>query len=399
MSQRVGGGLSLPLLLRRSLFHRRSRTLAEFVALTVSAAVATALLTLYASLDLKLHHQFRTFGANIVVTSQHQSGDAFSSSVLPPDALIVARRAAGPESRVVPFAYAVAQTQDGSSIVVAGTDLAGVRAMNSWWQVSHWPDPSPQQGGPGESLPGSGAGNNNRNSPLPVLTGVRAAKALGAAQFPLSYNSKTVQLETAGTVRTGDAEDSRIYLPLAAFEMWTGVAPTTLEIQAAGNAQQVQALLGRLRQVLPGADVHAVHQLVDAEANVVSRTRSLMLYSLILISLTVAICVLATLTASVLERRHDFAVMKALGATQHRISLLFLLEAIALALAGLLFGYILGCGIAWLIGEWNFHTTIFPLWRIVPQVALLNLLVAVLAAAVPMRILRRLEPATLLRGE
>lgn len=385
MSKRGGQELSLPLLLRRSLFHRRSRTLAELVALTVSAAVATALLTLYASLDLKLHHQFRDFGANIVVSSHNQNGGAGSLSALPPDALENARNAAGPESHVVPFAYAVAQTQDGSSIVVAGTDLAGARAMNSWWQVSHWPTPN--------------ATASLSHAPLEVLTGIRAQQALAASNFPLTYNGKSIQLHTAGTVHTGDAEDSRIYLPLDALEAWTGVLPTMLEIQAAGNTRQIQTVLARLRKALPGADVHAVHQLVDAEANVVSRTRSLMLFSLILISLTVAICVLATLTASVLERRHEFAVMKALGATQHQVSLLFLLEAIALALAGLLFGYILGCGIADLIGEWNFHTTIVPLWRIVPQVALLNLLVAVLAAAVPMRILRRMEPATLLRGE
>ncbi len=374
-------GLSLPLLLWRSLAHRRSRTLAELIALTVSAAVATALLTLYASLDLKLHHQFRAFGANIVVTSKNKNGANTAPAALPPNALAIAHQAAGPDSRVVPFAYAVAQTQDGSPIVVAGTDLDAVRAMNSWWQVSHWPE------------------SQQSATPIQVLTGVRAANALGAARFPLTYNGKAAQMETAGTLRTGDAEDSRIYLPLNAFERWTGVSPTTLEIQAAGNSDQIQAVLARLGNALPGADVHAVHQLVEAEANVVSRTRSLMLSSLLLISLTVAVCVLATLTASVLERRRDFAVMKALGATQHQVGLLFLVETIALALTGLVCGYILGCGIAYLIGEWNFHTTIFPVWRIVPQVALLNLLVAVLAAAVPLRMLRRLEPATLLRGE
>ncbi len=371
-------GLSLPLLLRRSLVHRRSRTVAELVALTVSAAVATALLTLYASLDMKLHHQFRAFGANIVVTSKNNG--ASMPSTLPPNALAIARQAAGLDARVVPFAYAVAQTQAGTSIVVAGTDFRGVRAMNSWWQVSQWP---PQQSA----------------TPIQALTGVRAEKALGTPSFPLTYNGKTVQFETAGTLQTGDAEDSRVYLPLDAFETWTGVSPTTLEIQAAGNTAQIQAVLQQLRQALPTADVHAVHQLVDAEANVVSRTRSLMLSSLLLISLTVAICVLATLTASVFERRRDFAVMKALGATQHQVGLLFLVEAIALAVAGMFCGYILGCGIAYLIGEWNFHTTVFPVWQIIPQVAILNLIVAILAAAVPMRVLRRLEPATLLRGE
>ena len=55
-------------MLRRSIAHRRARSLSALVALTVSAGVATALLTLYADLDAKLHHEFRNFGANVVVT-------------------------------------------------------------------------------------------------------------------------------------------------------------------------------------------------------------------------------------------------------------------------------------------------------------------------------------------
>jgi putative ABC transport system permease protein len=375
--------ISPGILLLRSLAHRRSRTIAELIALTVSAAVATALLTLYISLDRKLHRQFRAFGANIVVTAS----DQIHAGPLPPQTLATALKIVGTDGHVVPFGYAVAQMQDGRSIVVAGTDMDAVRAMNPWWLVSHWP------------VRQNFSGAENNRLLVQVLTGVRAQQAIGGDDFSLTYNGKTIQMHTAGTLRTGDAEDSRIYMPLNAFEAWTGAATSTLEIQASGNTQQIQAVLARLRKALPGVDVHAVHQLVEAEANVVTRTRLLMLGSLLLISLTVAICVLATMTASVFERRRDFAVMKALGATQHGVGLLFLLEAVALALGGLVCGYALGCGIAYLIGEWNFHTAIFPVWRIVPQVAVLNLIIAVLAAAIPLRILRRLEPAALLRGE
>lgn len=383
MSRHSRRGISPALLLLRSLTHRRSRTIAELIALTVSAAVATALLTLYVSLDRKLHREFRAFGANIVITAS----DPIHAGALPPHTLATTRKILGTEGHVVPFGYAVAQMQDGRSIVVAGTDMDGVRAMNTWWQVSHWP-----------VRQNFGGAENNRLQ-IQVLAGVRAQQAIGGDDFSLTYNGKTIQMHTAGALRTGDAEDSRIYMPLDAFESWTGAAPSTLEIQASGDTQQIQAVLARLRNALPGVDVHAVHQLVEAEANVVTRTRLLMLGSLLLISLTVAICVLATMTASVFERRRDFAVMKALGATQHGVGLLFLLEAVALALGGLVCGFALGCGIAYLIGEWNFHTAIFPVWRIVPPVAILNILIAVLAAAIPLRILRRLEPAALLRGE
>jgi len=75
-------------ILRRSLVHRRARSLSALVALTVSAGVAAALLTLYAALDAKLHHEFRSFGANIVITAPTDAGFA-------PTAGARAERAAG----------------------------------------------------------------------------------------------------------------------------------------------------------------------------------------------------------------------------------------------------------------------------------------------------------------
>lgn len=381
MSQRISRKpMSLFMLMRRSLMHRRTRSLAALLSLTVSAAVATALLTLFASLDQKLHKQFRAFGANIVITAPN-------GAALPANMPTIVHNISGPDSRVLPFAYAVAQTKDGAPIVVAGTDFAAVRAVNTWWQVNHWPDAAATKNTAADT------------ESVPSLIGVRAQALLGNDSFPLTYNGHSITLQPTGTVHTGSAEDSRVYLPLASFTAWTGLGATTLEVQAPGSASQVQQILDHLRQALPNVEVHAVRQLVESESLVVNRTHALMLSSLVLIALTVAICVLATLTASVLERRRDFAIMKALGSTQHQVSLLFLLEAVVLALVGAVAGYLVGSLLAFLIGEWNFHTAIAPLWQIAPQVLFLNLLVAMVAAGLPMRILRAVEPATLLRGE
>ena len=80
--------LSLTGMLRRSLVHRRARSVSALVAMTVSAGVATALLTLYADLDAKLHKEFRSFGANVVIT-------AGANAPLPADALARVQQAAG----------------------------------------------------------------------------------------------------------------------------------------------------------------------------------------------------------------------------------------------------------------------------------------------------------------
>ncbi|MBN9273638.1 MAG: ABC transporter permease [Mesorhizobium sp.] len=123
-------------MLRRSLVHRRARSFSALVALTVSAAVVTALLTLYADLNAKLHKEFRNFGANVVVTVPASSGTGVA---LPPGTLAAVQKAAGPDALVAPFAYAVATTDRGTSVVVAGTDFAAVRRLDSWWQLPQWP--------------------------------------------------------------------------------------------------------------------------------------------------------------------------------------------------------------------------------------------------------------------
>jgi putative ABC transport system permease protein len=113
----------------------------------------------------------------------------------------------------------------------------------------------------------------------------------------------------------------------------------------------------------------------------------------------VAVSVLATLSSSVLERRRDFAVLKALGSSQAKLQALFLLEALALSLAGVVSGFILGAIAAIAIGKINFGAPIFPTIAILPPVAALNLVVATLAALLPLRVLRRLQPASLLKGD
>lgn len=362
--------LSFTGMLRRSLVHRRARSLSALVALTVSAAIATALLTLYADLNTKLHKEFRSFGANVVITAP-------ASTPLPPHALAEIQRTAGPDALVAPFAYAVASTDRGTPVVVAGTDFSAVERLDSWWKLTRWP----------------AAANA-------ALLGDRAANFVADEHnVKLTYAGKVITLAGAGRLTTGGDEDSRIYIPLAAFTQWTGISPSVVEVQVPGGVATVQAALIRLRAQFPGLQIQPVRQLVEGESRIVDRTHALMYGSVLLIALTVAVSVLATLSASVLERRRDFALMKALGGSQTQLMSMFLLEALVIALAGVVLGYLTGSAAAWAISQVNFHTATLPRLSVLPLVLLLNVVIAALAALFPVRVLRTLQPAALLKGE
>jgi putative ABC transport system permease protein len=188
-------------------------------------------------------------------------------------------------------------------------------------------------------------------------------------------------------------------MPMVAFSAWTGAGVSVVEVQVPGGAAKVEAAIARLKTALPGLQVAPVRQLVEGESRIVDRTHALMYAAVLLIALTVGVSVLATLSASVLERRRDFALMKALGGSQRQLMGLFLLEALVLAVGGVVVGYVVGSGLAWAISEGNFGTATLPRVGVLPLVLLLNLLVAVLAAILPVRVLRGLQPAALLKGE
>jgi putative ABC transport system permease protein len=278
----------------------------------------------------------------------------------------------------VPFVYAVAHTQNGDAVVVAGTDLELARKLNPWWEVSSWPQ-----------------------KPGQALVGARAAKIVtpDSAAFTLTYQRRAIHLSAAGNVRTGAGEDSRVYLSMPEFQSWTGLQPSVVEIAAYGSAAEVSSLLSSLRRDLPGANVHPVRQVTEGEANILGKTRSTLLWSAIFIICTAALCVLATLTGWIFDRRRDFAIMKAIGASDWLIAAFVAGEAAALACAGALLGFVAGTGIAAWIGRVNFHAPVSPRLDVLPPVLIGCLMVTLIATLLPLRLLRHIQPAMILRGE
>jgi putative ABC transport system permease protein len=362
-------------MLLRAAVLRRRRAASALLAMVVAAAVATAMMNLYVDVQAKLRTEFRNYGANIVIVAK-------DGQALPADALAKVESVLGAKTLAVPFAYAVARTQNGQSVVVVGTDFARARQLNRWWKVSHWPDAQNE-----------------------VLVGMRAATVVSPKgspnrrPFELTFQGKTIELAPAGMLQTGAGEDSRIYLDQSEFQNWTGVAPSTIEVAANGTAAEIEASIRQLAQLLPSADVRPVRQIMEAEANVLNKTRATVYASATLVVLTSALCVLATLMGWVLDRRRDFAMMKALGASERLINGFFATEAAALGTVGAILGFLVGIGVAAWIGRVNFHAPVVPRFSVFPYVLAGSIAVALISAVLPIVLLRRVQPAIILRGE
>src|SRR5437870_2019639 len=162
-------------MLVRAAVLRRGRAASALLAMVVAAAVATAMLNLYVDVQAKLRKEFRNYGANVVVVAK--DGQALSA-----DALRTAESTLAGRGLAVPFAYVVARTSDGKSVVVSGTDFDQVPKLDRWWSVTAWP-----------------------RAPQDALIGVRAAAVVSpqGKPFDLSFRGHGVHLNPAGTLQTG----------------------------------------------------------------------------------------------------------------------------------------------------------------------------------------------------
>jgi putative ABC transport system permease protein len=370
-------------MLVRAAVLRRGRAASALFAMVVAAAVATAMLNLYVDVQAKLQREFRNYGANIILVGK-------DGASLPAGTLSQVESALAGRGIAAPFGLVVARAADGQPIVVAGIDFDRVKQLDRWWSVSAWPiteNPhfSQNQGEVGH----------------PVLVGVRALPLVSPKNqpFDLSFQGMTLHVTPAGTVQTGAAEDSRIYVSLADFISWTGVQPSTIEVAASGSAAEVAVVMTQLAQAIPAAEVRPVRQIMEGEARVLGKTRATLLAAAALIILTAALCVLSTLMGWVFDRRRDFAIMKALGASERLLNGFFAAEAAALGATGAVIGFIVGIGIAAWIGRANFHAMVVPRLGVLPIVLVGSMAVTLISAILPISLLRRVQPAVILRGE
>jgi len=141
-----------------------------------------------------------------------------------------------------------------------------------------------------------------------------------------------------------------------------------------------------------------VRQIAAAEGSILGRIRGLIFWTIALILVLSMLGVLASMAALAMERSRDVGLMKALGGSVPRIMHLFLAEAGALGVLGGTIGFFAGAVLARWIGGRVFGVAVSPRLEVFPVTIALTVAVA-LAGALPLRLLGRVRPAEILRGE
>ena len=355
------------------------------IAVASGAAVCAALLNLDLDATDKLTREFRALGANVVVSAP-QTGDA--AEIM--DALEIERmqQLQLPQvSGIAPYLYLSAEAEAGANrtaVIVTGTWFDEVERINSSWKVD-------------------GAWVSNSQDRTECMIGEQAAARLGLVPgqiVKVEYAGREAALRVAGIVTAGSSEDSQIFvgLPLAQELGGLGARVSLVQISAHGSAPEVENVISRLSLAFPGLQVRPLHQLAEAEGRLLERVRGLLLATVVLILALTSLGVLAAMAGLALERRRDVGLMKALGGSVRTIMRFFLAEATAIALIGGTLGFLIGMLLSQWIGQRVFSVSITPRLIVLPATLALMVLVS-LAGALPLRLLGRVRPSEILRGE
>jgi len=438
-------------------FSRRPRhKLLTGAALALGMAVATAALSVALDVGDRLAREFRSLGANLLVTPQ---ADSLPLEIGGVDYRPVNAGAYLPESdlgklktifwrhNIVAFAPALEISvqamphahgdESGNRnswgfvpligtwvahplILADGTNWAtGIDKTNPWWTIAkgRWFSDGAAECVVGRDLARKrGAWVGDHFMPgLPI--GDNLVVNIQADGTPLF-------LKVVGILDTGGPEDDAVLVPLSIAQKIAGKTgeyrrlyvsaltkpeddfgrrdPKTLapaDYERWYCTPYISSIALQIKEVLPGADVRVVRRVADGEGAILTRVHTLLWLVTFAALLAAALAVGASSAASVIERRMEIGLMKALGAGSGTIGFLLAAEQLVLAFVGGAVGYSLGIFLARLVGQKIFGAAPEFSSLVLGVIIGLAAVVTLLGSAIPLRRASRLEPAPILRGE
>ncbi len=408
---------------------KRRKVLAG-VSIAMGIAVATAMIAVATDVGDKINRELRSYGANIAVYPEADTLDVRVGGVdlkpatdgayldeadlsniksifwrnniqafapfLPVGVNVTVKNAKSESAELV-GTYFHKQLRAGKEHFATG-----VRDLSPWWKVQgSWP-------------------NDDSNN---VLVGENLASQLRVRigdAIVIAGRSVTI----SGILSTGGKEDMQIVGPLAlaqsianrpdAVRSVSVGALTKPEDELARRdprsmspavfdrwycSPYARAIAYQIQEAVPHSRADLIRQVSQNEGTVLSRIKGLLLLVTIASLLTSSLAVSAAMATTILERRSDVGLMKALGAGNAAVACLFLAEAALLAIVAGLAGFGGGILFARRAGIWIFGSQISVSPVLLPVILTIAVGVTFLGSVASIRKAMRYEPATVLRGD
>ena len=396
-------------IIRRLLGANRGRLFVILLALGAGAAVTAALLNLQVDAKRRIATEFRTLGANVIVSAHDADGAAGRPTLDETILDRIPKQWEGAPVHAVPFVYYVGHVRrmvreftPPERVVLVGTQIDALHDVSPGWKFE-----------PSAPLPFALQVNR-------CIVGTRVASKLKASprdNLEIGILPSAVVPEgkgkdyrggfgtIAGVVTTGGSEDDQVFIELSALQKLTpedfGLPldrVNLIQVSVPGTPHAVERFISELSTKFPSANVRGVRQLTEGEGKIYGRISGLLTATVVMVLLLTGLCVMAAMTNVAMERRNDVGLMKAIGGATRRVLRLFLAEAALLGLAGGLIGAAAGIFLSIWLGKQVFGVAAQPRLIVYPVSVALTTIVAILSAY-PLRRLASVRPASVFRGE
>ena len=430
-----------------SFTRRPKRKLLTMAALALGMAVATAALSVSLDVGDRLAQEFRSLGANLLVTPL---ADSLPLEIGGVDYRPANAGAYLPETdlgklktifwrfNIIGFAPVLDVPAQYLKESVAEQDPSrylNVQSIGTWSNhVVRIPDGTTYVTGiektnPWWKLEGSWFSEDRRE----CVVGMALANRLGLRigdRILLNVPDPTKMVQRfdpftiTGLLSTGDSEDQSIVMPLGdlqrlarlpevyrrlyvsaltkpedAFALKDPKAMTPAEFDQWYCTPYISAIALQISEELKGTDVRVIRRVAEGEGTILTRVRMLLWLVTFAALLAAALAVGASAAASVIERRTEIGLMKALGAGSALVGVLLAAEQLLLAFVGGGVGYAIGILLARILGSQIFGFAPEPKLFVLLLILFLAALITLLGSAFPLRRASRYDPAPILRGE
>ena len=380
-------------IIRRLLSANRGRLFVILLALGAGAAVTAALLNLQIDAKRRISTEFRSLGANVIVSPRDPSNSPEAPRFL--DDSLLAKIPESNEGAAVAkaqFLYGVidvakATEKTGPHVSTAKAILVGLSYSGT--RPEHVIPPALVESG--------------EKSHYCCKAGQRLAANLQLAAgdtITLASGSRSDSCQVDVLPASGGPDDGQVFLDLRSAQALLQQPGHTsvIQLSVAGTPRQIQNYIASLQQRFPEADVRPIRQFTEGEAKIYNRISGILTATVGLVLILTGLCVMAAMTNIAMERRNDVGLMKAIGGATRRVLRLFLAEAALLGLAGGLLGAAMGMLLSVWLGKTVFGVAAQPRLIVYPVAVALTIIVAI-GGAYPLRRLANIRPASVFRGE
>lgn len=359
---------------------RLNRVLIIFTALTVGAAIVTAMSAVYFDINTKMSQELRTFGANFYIGAR-DSGLIETRQVND----IINQAPTGLISAGSSYLYGVTRA-DLEKVVLMGVQFDQLKTLTPYWQIT------------GSRVE---IGFDDRNAMIGKNLAERLNLNVGD-KITLTKNSvEKHSLRIKGIVESGDVTDSMLIVNLEFAQDWLekdGLAGNALLI-VKNDQGQADEFAQSLQQKHPNLDIRPIRKVSASEGQILDKIKGLMGLISAVILVLATLCVNTTLIAIVGERAKEFALQKALGAKRRDIIAQIGMETLIIAAVAIVTGLIIGYILAQILGLTVFKASIDMRLPVIPVTVALSLIVAFIAVIIPTKRALNVEMANVLKGE